>query len=114
MINCLFCKIIAGDVQSKKLYEDDDILAFHDISPQAPVHFLVIPKKHIANVMEATPEDAGILGKMLYKAQELLAEQGCAEKGGRFVINCKAHGMQTVEHVHLHVLGGRRLGWPPG
>ena len=114
MIDCLFCKIIAGDIPSKKIYEDDDVLAFHDISPQAPVHFLVIPKKHIANVMETKSEDAALLGKMLSKAQELLAGQGCAENGGRFVINCKSDGMQTVEHVHLHVLGGRRLGWPPG
>jgi len=114
MSDCLFCKIIAGEIPSKKIYEDDDLLAFHDISPQAPVHFLVIPKKHIANVMETRPEDSNLLGKLLHKAQELLAGQGCAEKGGRFVLNCKSDGMQTVEHVHLHVLGGRTLGWPPG
>ena len=114
MSDCLFCKIIAGEIPSKKIYEDDDLLAFHDISPQAPVHFLVIPKKHIANAMETGQEDTLLLGKLLYKAQELLAEQGCAEKGGRFVLNCKSDGMQTVEHIHLHVLGGRPLLWPPG
>ena len=114
MGDCLFCKIIAGSIPSNKIYEDDDLLAFHDISPQAPVHFLVIPKKHIANIMEAKPEDAELLGKLLYKGQELLAKEGCAEKGGRFVLNCKSDGMQTVEHVHLHVLGGRSLNWPPG
>ena len=114
MSECLFCKIIAGEIPCKKIYEDGDVLAFYDISPQAPVHFLVIPKKHIANVMETGPEDTILLGKMLYKAQELLAGQGCAEKGGRFALNCKADGMQTVPHIHLHVLGGRTLGWPPG
>jgi histidine triad (HIT) family protein len=114
MSDCLFCNIIAGKIPCKKMYEDDEVLAFHDIAPQAPVHFLVIPKKHIANVMEAKPEDAALLGKLIHKGQELLAEQGCAEKGGRFVINCKSDGMQTVEHIHLHVLGGRTLGWPPG
>ena len=98
----------------KKLYEDDDLLAFHDISPQAPVHFLVIPKKHIINVMELKPEDTELMGKLLFKAQKLLAEQGCSENGGRFVFNCKSHGLQTVDHVHLHVLGGRKLRWPPG
>ncbi|MCL1815122.1 MAG: histidine triad nucleotide-binding protein [Treponema sp.] len=114
MSDCLFCRIISGGIPSKKIYEDNELLAFYDISPQAPVHFLVIPKKHISNLMEAAPEDAVLLGKMLHKAQELLSEQGCAEKGGRFVINCKSDGMQTVEHIHLHVLGGRSLGWPPG
>ncbi|MDR0447862.1 MAG: histidine triad nucleotide-binding protein [Treponema sp.] len=114
MGDCLFCNIIAGKIPSKKIYEDDDLLAFHDISPQSPVHFLVIPKKHIANLMETIPEDVSLLGKMLHRAQELLTEQGCSEKGGRFVINCKSHGMQTIDHLHLHVLGGRRLRWPPG
>ena len=114
MDNCIFCKIIKGEIPSKKIYENDELFAFHDINAQAPVHFLVIPKKHIVNLMETKSEDAGILGKMLYKGQELLTEQGCGKKGGRFVINCKSDGMQTVEHVHLHVLGGRRLRWPPG
>ena len=114
MNNCLFCRIIVGEIPGKTIYEDDEILAFHDISPQAPVHFLVIPKKHIPNMMEAKPEDAAILGKLLHKAQALLAEQGCAEKGGRFVINCKSDGMQTVEHIHIHALGGRSFNWPPG
>ena len=114
MSDCLFCKIIAGEIPCKKIYEDEDVLAFHDISPKAPVHFLAVPKKHIASVMDAGPEDAALLGKLLYKAQELLAGQGCSEKGGRFVLNCKSDGMQTVEHIHLHALGGRTLGWPPG
>jgi histidine triad (HIT) family protein len=112
--DCIFCKIIAGEIPSKKIYEDEELFAFHDISPQAPVHFLVIPKKHIATVMDTSPEDSVLLGKLLHKAQALLAELGCAEKGGRFAINCKSDGMQTVEHIHVHVLGGRILGWPPG
>jgi histidine triad (HIT) family protein len=114
MSDCLFCKIIAGEIPSKKVYEDDEIYAFYDISPQAPVHFLVIPKKHIPTVMDAQSEDAALLGKLLHKAQELLAAQGCAEKGGRFVVNCKEDGLQTVPHIHIHVLGGRPLLWPPG
>jgi len=114
MSDCLFCKIINGEIPSKKMYEDEEIFAFHDIKPQAPVHFLVIPKKHIRNIMELEPTDTALLGRVLFKAQELAAMDGCAEKGGRFVINCKTHGGQTVDHLHVHVLGGRFLGWPPG
>jgi histidine triad (HIT) family protein len=114
MSDCVFCRIIAGEIPGDKIYEDEDMLAFHDISPQAPVHFLVIPRRHIQNIMESKPEDALLLGKLIHRAQLLLAAQGCAEGGGRFVINCKSDGMQTVDHVHIHVLGGRTLGWPPG
>ena len=111
---CIFCKILSGAVPSKKIYEDAELYAFYDIMPQAPVHFLVIPKKHIANIMEAEAEDAALFGRLLFKAQELAKELGCAEAGARFVINCKDDGLQTVPHLHVHVLGGRRLGWPPG
>jgi histidine triad (HIT) family protein len=114
MSGCIFCQIIAGEIPAKKIYEDDRILAFHDITPQAPVHFLVIPKKHIRNMMELESADCGLLGDLLFKAQELAAEQGCAEKGARFVINCKDNGGQTVDHLHIHVLGGRFMTWPPG
>ena len=114
MSNCIFCKIIAGEIPSKKLYEDDDILAFLDINPAAPVHFLVIPKKHIPNLLELSADDSALVGKMLYKAQELAKEQGCEEKGGRFVINAKKDGMQTVDHLHVHFLGGRSLGLSMG
>lgn len=114
MSNCLFCKIIAGEIPSKKLYEDDEMLAFFDINPAAPVHFLVIPKKHINNLLELEEADALLIGKMFYKAQELAKQQGCEEKGARFVINAKSDGGQTVDHLHIHVLGGRALGWPPG
>jgi histidine triad (HIT) family protein len=90
------------------------MLAFHDITPKAPVHFLLIPKKHIRNVMELDTEDIPLAGRLLHKAQELAREQGCGEGGARFVINCKTHGGQTVDHLHIHVLGGRFLSWPPG
>ena len=120
MSDCIFCKIINGEIPCKKIYEDDEFLAFHDINPAAPVHFLVIPKKHIPNIMEATSADSALLGLLLLKAQELAKEpslvspEGLGEMGARFVINCKSHGGQTVDHLHLHVLGGRPLVWPPG
>jgi histidine triad (HIT) family protein len=114
MDNCLFCKIVRGEIPSKKVYEDESMLAFLDIAPKAPVHFLVIPKRHIANIMELAPEDSSLIGRLVFKAQELARGLGCAEKGARFVINCKADGGQTVDHVHIHVLGGRAMDWPPG
>jgi len=114
MSKCLFCKIIAGEIPSKKLYEDDEMLAFFDINPMAPVHFLIIPKKHINNILELEAEDSLLLGRLFLKAQELAKKQGCEEKGGRFIINAKRDGGQTVDHLHIHFLGGRSLGWPPG
>jgi histidine triad (HIT) family protein len=114
MNDCIFCKIIAGEIPSRKIYEDGEMLAFHDITPKAPVHFLLIPKKHIQNLMELEGEDIPLAGRLLHKAQELARELGCAEQGARFVINCKTHGGQTVDHLHIHILGGRFLSWPPG
>ena len=114
MSGCLFCKIVAGEIPAKKLYEDDEMLAFFDINPMAPVHFLVIPKKHIENLLELQEADALLTGRMFHKAKELAKEQGCESKGGRFVINAKSDGGQTVDHLHIHFLGGRSLGWPPG
>ena len=119
MSDCIFCKIIKGEIPSQKLFEDDEFIAFSDINPQAPVHFLVIPKKHIGNIMEAGAagihaEDTAMLGRLLFRAQEIAKNSGCGEKGARFVINCKSHGGQTVDHLHCHVLGGRYLAWPPG
>jgi histidine triad (HIT) family protein len=111
---CIFCRIIKGEIPSEKIYEDDEILAFRDITPQAPIHFLVIPKRHISNIMEVKAEDSALLGKLLFMAQKLAADQGCGEKGFRLAINCKSHGGQTVDHLHIHILGGRQLGWPPG
>jgi histidine triad (HIT) family protein len=113
-MECIFCKIIKGDIPAKKLYEDDEMIAFHDAAPMAPVHFLVVPKTHIKNIMECGPDDAGLIGRLLVKAQELAIAQGCGEKGARFIINCKTHGGQTVDHLHIHTLAGRPLSWPPG
>jgi histidine triad (HIT) family protein len=114
MSNCIFCKIVNGDIPCKKVYEDDEILAFHDIAPAAPVHYLVIPKKHIKNLMELETMDIDLAGRLLNKAQELAKELGCGESGARFVINAGHSGGQTVDHLHIHVLGGRSLTWPPG
>jgi histidine triad (HIT) family protein len=119
MSDCIFCKIIKGEIPCKKIYEDDELLAFYDITPMAPVHFLVIPKKHIKSLMELEAEDIALVGRLLNKAQELAKEplgdtQGCGEHGARFVINVGRDGGQTVDHLHLHVLGGRALRWPPG
>ncbi|MDR2535377.1 MAG: histidine triad nucleotide-binding protein [Treponema sp.] len=114
MDNCIFCKIIKGEIPSKKIYEDEDVLAFYDAAPQSPIHFLVIPKRHIKNIMELELSDQNLAGNLLVRAQKLSIELGCGEKGARFVINCKEYGGQTVDHLHVHVLGGRSFGWPPG
>ena len=111
MSNCLFCQIASGDKPSRKIYEDDELFAFHDINPQAPIHILIIPKKHYETI-EDTPAD--ILGKLMVKAAELAKEAGISAKGYRTVINCREHGGQSVYHLHLHLLGGRWLHWPPG
>ena len=114
MTDCIFCKIAKGEIPSKKIYEDDEMLAFYDTSPQAPVHFLVIPRMHIGNIMEVGVENSPLLGRLLIRAEILARRLGCEEKGARFVINCKEHRGQTVDHLHIHVLAGRPLGWPPG
>jgi len=114
MSDCIFCKIVKGEIPAKKVYEDEDVLAFNDIDPKAPVHLLVIPKRHIENLMEASAEDAALLGQLLFKAQEVAKSSGCDENGARFVVNCKSDGGQSVDHLHCHVLGGRRMTWPPG
>jgi histidine triad (HIT) family protein len=114
MSGCIFCKIVNGEIPARLVWEDDEMLAFHDLNPQAPVHFLLIPKRHIPNIMEAEQSDAALLGRLLFRAQKLAAAQGCGEKGARFVINCKSDGGQTVDHLHIHILGGRFMTWPPG
>jgi histidine triad (HIT) family protein len=113
MSDCIFCKIIKGEIPGKKIYEDDELFAFHDINPAAPVHFLLVPKKHIKNLLMAGAEDTALLGRLLDKAREL-AQELCGENGARFVINAGRDGGQTVDHLHVHVLGGRALSWPPG
>nr|CDJ93567.1 Histidine triad (HIT) protein domain containing protein [Haemonchus contortus] len=109
----IFGKIIRKEIPAKIIYEDDDVLAFHDVSPQAPVHFLVIPKKRIAMLQEAEDSDQALLGKLMLTAAKVARDLGL-EKGYRVVVNNGPDGCQSVFHLHLHVLGGRQLGWPPG
>lgn len=111
--DCLFCKIASGAIPAAKLYEDDEMLAFRDINPQAPQHFLVIPKKHLSGPGAVTGAEAELIGKMVARAGELARELGIGE-GFRLVMNNGAAVGQTVFHLHLHVLGGRAMGWPPG
>ena len=114
MDNCLFCKIAAGEIPSAKLYEDDKVLVFKDIAPQAPVHFLAIPKEHIASANDITPENSAIVAYIFQVIAKVAAQEGLAENGYRIVNNCGEDGQQTVKHLHFHVLGGRKLTWPPG
>ncbi|PIE56240.1 MAG: histidine triad nucleotide-binding protein [Desulfobulbus propionicus] len=110
--DCLFCKIIRGEVPAEKLYEDDEVLAFRDIAPQAPVHFLVIPKHHISTLEDATPEHDSVLGKMFRISTEVAAQEGL--QGFRATLNNGRVAGQVIFHSHLHIIGGRELGWPPG
>ncbi len=112
MTYCLFCKMINGDIPVNKIYEDEDVLAFHDINPQAYHHFLVIPKTHIKTLNDT--DDAQLLGKLTLTASRIAKELGFADEGYRVVMNCNEQGGQTVYHIHLHCLGGRALTWPPG
>ncbi|HEX4309860.1 MAG TPA: histidine triad nucleotide-binding protein [Acidobacteriaceae bacterium] len=112
-MDCLFCKIAAGAIPSKKVREDDAVLAFYDIEPKAPTHILVIPKKHIASLADAKPEDEALLGRLLLTIADIAREQGLAD-GYRVVISTGAEGGQTVDHLHVHLLGGRKMHWPPG
>lgn len=112
--DCLFCKLVAGEIPSDKVYEDEHILAFRDIRPQTPVHVLVIPKRHIASAQTVTAEDVTLLGHLHATIPTVVTKAGIDEKGYRVVSNVGTHGQQTVPHLHYHVLGGRQLGWPPG
>lgn len=114
MTNTIFGKIAQGEIPADLVYEDDDLVAFRDISPQAPVHILVIPRKPIPTLNDAGPEDAELIGKLFLAAARVAKEAGIAERGYRTLINCNAAAGQTVFHLHLHVLGGRPLQWPPG
>ena len=109
-MDCIFCKIANKEIPSTIVYEDEDVIAFRDLNPEAPVHILVIPKKHIASLNAATAEDQQLLGKVLLTIQKIAAEQGIAEKGYRVVTNCGEQGGQTVMHLHFHILGGVKLG----
>ena len=111
---CLFCKIVAGEIPSKILFQDDDVLAFADIKPVAPTHALVIPKRHITSLNDAEPSDGELLGKMMLAARRAAVEAGIDRSGWRFVVNNGGDAGQSVFHVHAHVLGGRVMAWPPG
>ena len=112
--NCLFCKIIRREIPSKIAFEDDDVFAFHDISPQAPTHILIVPKEHVATLNDLTEAQAALVGKTLLAAKRLAAEAGISQSGYRCIFNCMRGAGQSVFHIHLHLLGGRLLGWPPG
>jgi histidine triad (HIT) family protein len=112
--DCLFCNIIAGQIPASIVYQDDRMIAFKDINPQAPMHLLVVPRRHIATLNDVAADDDGLVGEMLRRAAALAAKQGLAAHGYRTVFNCNADAGQTVFHIHLHVLGGRKFAWPPG
>ncbi len=112
MADCIFCKIAAGEIPSDKVYEDDCVLGFADLDPQAPVHVLLIPKEHIASAQEITPENSGVVARIFEAAAKLSKELGLTN-GFRVVNNCGKDGMQSVQHLHFHLLGKRTMGWPP-
>ncbi len=114
MSDCLFCKIAAEEIPSDQVHADEDFIAFHDIAPQAPVHVLVIPRRHIRSLDDLTVTDADLVGRLQVTAARVAAALGLDATGYRFVINCGEHGCQSVPHLHLHLLGGRQLAWPPG
>ena len=113
-MDCLFCKIIAGEIPSSKVYEDEYVFAFRDIEPQAPVHILIVPKEHIASANELNEENAAIVSRIFLAAAKIAKEENIAADGYRIVNNCGKDGGQTVGHLHFHMLGGRSLAWPPG
>lgn len=114
MADCLFCKMVSGDIKADVVLEDDELLAFKDINPQAPLHVLVIPKNHIATTNDLQPEHAALMGRLLLAAGSIARDRGFGESGYRTVLNCNRDAGQSVFHVHLHLLAGRRFGWPPG
>ncbi len=114
MSDCLFCKIATGAIQSDLVYEDDNVIAFNDINPQAPTHVLIVPKRHISTLNDLTSADELIIGNLVRSAATIAASQGHAENGYRTVFNCNKAAGQTVFHIHLLLLAGRRLDWPPG
>ncbi|MDD8020579.1 MAG: histidine triad nucleotide-binding protein [Acidobacteriota bacterium] len=114
MIDCLFCRIIKNEIPAKSIYEDEKVLAFEDINPQAPVHTIIIPKRHVTSLKETETGDKDLLGHLLLAAKKIAEDRGLGESGFRLVINTGPDSGQEVCHLHVHLLGGRRLGWPPG
>ena len=113
-MSCLFCEIVAGRIPAKVAYQDDEVLAFHDINPQAPVHVLLVPKRHITSLVDLTTDDDAVVGGLVRKARDLAATLGLQERGFRLVFNCGDDAGYSVYHIHLHLVGGRTLAWPPG
>ncbi|MDQ3169275.1 MAG: histidine triad nucleotide-binding protein [Acidobacteriota bacterium] len=113
-MSCLFCRLAAGEIPASIVHQDDRVIAFNDINPQAPMHVLVIPRKHIATLNDLAADDDGIVGELVRRGAAIARERGYAESGYRTVFNCNADAGQTVFHIHLHVIGGRSLAWPPG
>ncbi|MDA8241396.1 MAG: histidine triad nucleotide-binding protein [Nitrospiraceae bacterium] len=114
MSDCLFCKIIAKKVPAKIIYDDEAITAFEDVNPQAPVHTLIVPKKHLSTTLDITEEDNELIGRLIRVANRVAMEKGIAERGFRLVMNTNPEAGQSVYHIHLHLLGGRPMHWPPG
>jgi histidine triad (HIT) family protein len=114
MADCLFCKIIEGQIPASLVYRDDRVVAFNDINPQAPTHVLLVPRRHIETLNDLTPDDDGLVGELVRRAAALARERGFHATGYRTVFNCNREAGQSVFHIHLHLLGGRRLTWPPG
>lgn len=112
--DCLFCKIVKKEIKSEIVYEDEEIIAFKDVKPRAPIHYLFIPKKHIETLNDVLPEDAALLGKIFTKIKDISSEMEIADSGYRVVINCNKDAAQEVFHLHAHLLGGRKFSWPPG
>jgi histidine triad (HIT) family protein len=113
-MSCLFCRIVAGEIPATRVYEDEHVLAFNDINPQAPLHALVIPKTHISTLNDLSEEHDALMGRLVRVAASIAHARGVDGTGFRTVLNCNSHAGQTVFHVHLHVLGGRAMTWPPG
>lgn len=113
-MSCLFCRIIAGEIPGKFLYQDDRLVVLQDVNPQAPLHALVIPRQHVASLNDLSAENDGLVGEMIRRAAQVAREHGVADSGYRTVFNCNREAGQTVFHIHLHVLGGRPMAWPPG
>ena len=114
MTHCIFCKIASGEIPSAVVYDDEHVVAFRDLNPHAPTHVLVVPRRHIPTLNDLAPADAELVGRMYLAAREVARQEGIAESGYRTVFNCNADAGQTVFHLHLHVLGGRSMVWPPG
>lgn len=114
MSDCLFCKIREGEIPADIVFENDDVLAFRDVNPHAPTHLLIIPKKHIATVNDLSADDESIMGKLFSVAKVIAAEEGVSDDGYRLVVNCNEKAGQTVFHIHMHLLAGRSMNWPPG